>query len=98
MNFNGEKGRLQEFSFSQNQKASQIESKGTPTEDREEMEQFVALIDRIEETKKLCKQRRMNYSSAKDELTVKSISPWKPSFQWEDFCSSGIKDSFAGQR
>ncbi|KAH9292172.1 hypothetical protein KI387_042641, partial [Taxus chinensis] len=90
MDFRPGKRRLQQFSFSKDQKASQNQTEGSPADNNdEEFEQFLALIDRIQETKKFLKKNDMNCSSAQDELTVKSISPWKPAFQWEDFCRSG---------
>lgn len=86
------------------------------------VEEFVALLDRIEETKKLLKRKNMNFSgisagggihyavegdqmlvappllqkpqASSDAYNKSSTSPWKPSFQWEDF---NVSNSLSAQ-
>ncbi|KAH9307770.1 hypothetical protein KI387_035681, partial [Taxus chinensis] len=54
-----------------------------PDDSGEEVHQFFALVDRIEAMQRIFKQHRMNGVSS----VIARESPWKPSFEHEDFCS-----------
>ncbi|GLJ05979.1 hypothetical protein SUGI_0029730 [Cryptomeria japonica] len=59
---------------------------------KDEVQEFFALLGRIHAMHKLYKERRMNFPSAGQKPT----SVWKLSFQWEDFSSLPWKDSSFG--
>ncbi|GLJ24388.1 hypothetical protein SUGI_0465740 [Cryptomeria japonica] len=52
-------------------------------DDGDKLQQFSILLDRIQAMKNLFKRRGINYGLWENEVI--SRSPWKPSFEWEDF-------------
>ncbi|GLJ24391.1 hypothetical protein SUGI_0465830 [Cryptomeria japonica] len=107
MDIKGEKRKL-EFLCSEKEKVSKRKIKCTVGSDGngDELEQFFALLDRIQETKKMLDQKCMNDCCTKDKCreehlyktAIKNISPWKPSFQWEDFYKGGINNRCPGEK
>ncbi|KAH9307762.1 hypothetical protein KI387_035673, partial [Taxus chinensis] len=73
-----------------------------PDDSEDDVQQFFALVDRIQEIHRLFKQNRMNafftreISSINEENVcanvIAPISPWKLSFKHEDFCGPAWKD------
>ncbi|GLJ24390.1 hypothetical protein SUGI_0465820 [Cryptomeria japonica] len=91
MDVKEEKRRL-EILCSEQEKVSKKRSKSTVVSDdkEDEVEQFLALLDRIQATKKMFNQK-CSYTKeiCRKEHCYKNMSPWKPSFQWEDFHKGG---------
>ncbi|GLJ24376.1 hypothetical protein SUGI_0465340 [Cryptomeria japonica] len=64
-----------------------------PQADDREVQEFFALLDRIQSMRMLLKQKQMNGFTAEEISTVQNMgsdvikrrSLWKPSFEWEDF-------------
>lgn len=66
----------------------------------DEIGMFFALVDRIRATNKMMKQKRAIFdpaeaaSTAPENMEAKRMtrkSPWKPSFEWEDFSHGNIQ-------
>ncbi|GLJ05965.1 hypothetical protein SUGI_0029320 [Cryptomeria japonica] len=69
----------------------------TTDDNADEVQSFISLVDRIQEMGKLYKRKRMNCSPSAtgmslDSPLIKGKSPWKPSFEWEDFSGLVRKD------
>jgi hypothetical protein len=69
---------------------------------RDDFEEFVALLDRIQYLK--TNQENLGISNARsmpaedlDVKVIKTKSPWIPSFEWEDFCIPATKDTMSAQ-
>ncbi|KAH9307763.1 hypothetical protein KI387_035674, partial [Taxus chinensis] len=96
------KGPKQKLQCSQeNEDSIKNERKRPRSDDSEdEFQQFFALVDRIQEKHRLCKQNGMKGIFAREILTIREnvcaniivpISPWKPAFEHEDFCGPAWK-------
>ncbi|KAH9307765.1 hypothetical protein KI387_035676 [Taxus chinensis] len=85
----------------ESEKQREKESKRPRTDDnRDEVREFFALVDRIQEMQSLFKEIRMNGVCARDISSPQenvganvtaSKSPWEPSFEAEDFFSPPCK-------
>ncbi|GLJ09252.1 hypothetical protein SUGI_0104760 [Cryptomeria japonica] len=61
------------------------EAKRICAEDKNsEVDEFFALLKRIDETEK-----QLRRANNRQQLPRKEASAWRPSFEWEDFCTAG---------
>ncbi|GLJ05967.1 hypothetical protein SUGI_0029400 [Cryptomeria japonica] len=102
MEFKGPEEKLQSCADHERKQCEGEKGRKRPAEDdnEDEVQEFFALVDRIHSMHKLYKEKPMKRPSAGKIPTsqndggsvIKRKSPWKPSFQWEDFSAMARND------